>query len=125
MSTSLVAVIVAIAVGPSTPTPTGAAFASTSVVVTDSSGVAQSPVLLTGAETPTPWAFTTSVAPGLGTVVATALDVNGVTLGTPITQSFTELGSPPNFLPPTGITVTPVSAVAPQPTALRLQAKKL
>lgn len=110
MSSTLVPVIVAIAVGPSTPTPTGAAFASTSVVVTDSSGTAQPAVLLTGVETPTPWAFSTSVAPGAGTVVATALDVNGAALGSPITQTFTEAGSPPNFFPPIGITVTPVSA---------------
>src|ERR1700679_2985025 len=107
MSAYLVPVIVAIAKGASISTPTGAAFASTSVVVTDSSGVAQPAVLLTGAETPTAWAFSTSVNPGAGTVVATDLDVNGVALGQPITQTFTEAGSPPQFFPPTGITVTP------------------
>ena len=110
MSASLVPVIVTIAKGASISTPTGAAFASTSVVVTDSSGVAQPAVLLTGAETPTAWAFSTSVNPGAGTVVATDLDINGATLGTPITQSFTEAGSPPSFLPTTGISVTPVTA---------------
>ena len=110
MSATLVPVIVAVAVGPAINTPTGVPFASISAVVTDSSGVAQPAVLLTGVETPTPWAFSTSVAPGAGTVVATDLDINGATLGTPITQSFTEAGSPPNFFPPTGITVTPVSA---------------
>jgi hypothetical protein len=109
MSATLIPIIVAIAVGPATNTPSGAAFASTSVVVTDSAGVAQPAVLLTGKETPTPWAFSTSVNPGAGSVVATALDVNGVALGQPITQTFTEVGSPPQFFPPTGITVTPVS----------------
>src|ERR1700684_3074794 len=110
MSAALIAVIVAITKGTSTPTQTGAAFASTSVVVTDSSGVAQPAVLLTGVETPTPWAFSTSVAPGAGTVVATDLDINGATLGTPISQPFTEAGTPPNFFPTTGITVSPVTA---------------
>jgi len=109
MSSNLVQVIIALAKGTSTATPTGAAFASTSVVVTDSTGVAQSPVLLTGTESPTPWSFTTSVAPGAGTVVATDLDVNGTVLGSPIIQAFTEAGSPPTFLPTTGISVTPVA----------------
>lgn len=109
MSTPLVPVIVALAVGTPINTPTGANFASISVVVTDSTGVSQAPVLLVGNESPTPWAFSTSVAPGAGTVVATALDVNGVTLGSVITQTFTEAGSPPQFSPPVGITVTPVT----------------
>lgn len=112
MSSTLIAVIVALTKGAPIATPSGAAFASTSVVVTDSSGVAQPAVLLTGAETPTPWAFPTSVNPGSGTVVATDLDVNGVTLGTPVSQSFTEAGSPPTFLPTTGITVTPTATAA-------------
>jgi hypothetical protein len=110
MSTPLVPVIVAVTKGASIPTPTGAQFASTSIVVTDSTGTPQTAVLLTGAETPTPWAFSTSVAPGAGTVTATDLDINGATLGTPVTQTFTEAGSPASFLPSTGITVTPVTA---------------
>jgi len=109
MSATLIPVIVAIAKGASINTQTGAAFASTSVVVTDSSGTLQPAVLLTGVETPTAWAFSTSVNVGAGTVVATDLDVNGVTLGT-VSQTFTEAGSPPTFLPTSGITVTPVSA---------------
>ena len=112
MSAQLFQVLVALAKGASIPTQTGAAFASTSVVVTDSTGVAQAAVLLTGAETPPPWAFTASVAAGSGTVVATDLDINGATLGTPVSQSFTESGSPPAFLPTTGITVTPVAVAA-------------
>jgi len=113
MSTPLIPIIVAVVVSPTAvSTPTGVAFASTSVVVTDSTGVAQTAVLLTGVETPTPWAFQTSVAAGTGTVVATALDTAGTTLGTPITQTFTEAGTVPTFFPPTGITVTPVSPAA-------------
>ena len=119
MSTPLVPVIVAIQKGASIATPTGAQFASTSVVVTDSSGVAQPAVLLTGVETPTPWAFSTSVAPGNGTVVATDLDVNGATLGTPISQAFTEAGTPANFLPSTGISVTPVTATVAAAASVR------
>ena len=92
---SLIPIIVAITKGASIPTPNGAAFASTSVVVTDSSGVAQPAVILTGVETPTKWAFSTSVNAGIGKVVTTDLDVNGATLGTPIIQTFTEAGSPP------------------------------
>jgi hypothetical protein len=107
MSTTLVNVTITLTKGPAVNTPSGAAFKNTSVVVTDSTGVAQTPVLLTGAETPTPWSFTTNVAPGNGNVVATDMDVNGVALGLPISQAFTEAGSPPTFLPSTGITVTP------------------
>lgn len=111
MSSNLIQVVVTISKGPSAVTPTGAAFASTSVVVTDSSGTAQPAVLLTGKEA-TPWSFTTSVNPGAGTVIATDLDVNSATLGTPVTQSFTEVGTPPTFLPTSGISVTPVTPPA-------------
>jgi len=109
MSSNLVQVLVVVAKGASINTPTGAAFQSTSVVVTDSTGTAQPAVLLTGSELPTPWAFTTSVAPGNGTVVATDLDANGAVIGGPVTQSFTEAGTPPTFSPSTGITVTPTA----------------
>ena len=126
MSANLISIIVAITKGPSTATPSGAAFASTSVVVTDSSGVAQPAVLLTGTETPTPWAFSTSVNPGAGTVVATDLDVNGATLGTPVTQSFTESGTGPSgstFFPTTAITVTPATTSAAQALSKRQNLK--
>jgi hypothetical protein len=119
MSANLVPVIVAIAKGTSISTPTGAAFKNTSVVVTDSTGAPQTAVLLTGAETPTPWAFSTSVAPGAGSVVSTDFDINGATLGTPITQAFTEAGTPPAFLPTTGITVTPVTATVAAAASVR------
>lgn len=108
MSSVLISVVVALVKGASAPTPNGVAFAATSVVVTDSTGIAQPAVLLTGVETPTPWAFTTSVAAGTGSVTATDLDVNGAVLGTPVTQGFSEVGPAPTFLPTTGITVTPV-----------------
>jgi hypothetical protein len=110
MSSSLVQVQVQIAKGASVNTPTGAAFASTSVVVTDPVSGAQTPVVLTGVESP-PWSFTTSVNPGTGSVVATDLDVNGAVLGS-ISQSFTEAGSPPTFSPSASITVTPVVVAA-------------
>lgn len=119
MSSTLVQVIVALAKGAAINTPTGAASIGTSVVVTDSSGTPQPAVVLTGTESPTPWAFTTSVAPGNGTVVATDLDVNNVVLGTQ-SQSFTEAGTPPTFQPSTGISVTPVT-VAAQVAAARTQ----
>ena len=110
MSSTLVQVLVVLGQGASIPTPTGAAYASTSVVVTDSTGVAQAPVLLTGKEVP-PFTFTTSVAVGAGTVVATDLDVNGASLGV-VTQTFTEVGTPPTFAPTSTITVTPVATTA-------------
>ena len=119
MSATLIPVTVAITKGASTPTPTAAAFASTSVVVTDSSGVAQAAVLLTGVETPTAWAFSTSVNVGAGTVVTTDLDINGATLGAPISQAFTEAGTPPAFLPTTAISVTPVTAAVAAAASLR------
>lgn len=113
MSATLIPIIVTLTKGPSANTPTGAAFASTSVVVTDSSGVAQPAVLLTGKET-TPWSFTTSVNPGAGAVVATDFDVKGAVLGT-VSQPFTEAGTPPTFLPTSGIVVAPVGAAAVKP----------
>lgn len=110
MSTSLVQVLIALTQGASINTPTGAAYANTQVVVTDSTGVAQPTVTLTGKELPTPFAFTTSVAVGAGTVVATDFDANGAVINGPVTQTFTEVGSPPTFAPTSGITVTPVVA---------------
>lgn len=119
MSATLIPVIVAITKGPSIPTPNGVAFASTSVVVTDSTGVVQKAVLLTGKETPTPWAFSTSVAPGIGSVTAVDLDVNGAAISVMVTQTFTEVGSPPTFLPTTAVTVTPTTAAAAAAASVR------
>ncbi len=107
MSTTLVQVTIALTQGTPILSPTGAAYAGTSVVVTDSTGVAQAAVVLNGKETP-PFTFQTSVAPGNGTVVATDLDVNGAALGTPVSQTFTEAGTPVTFAPTASITVTPV-----------------
>jgi hypothetical protein len=108
MSSSLIQVTIALTFGASIATPSGAAYASTSVVVTDSTGTAQPAVNVTPASP----SFTASVAVGAGSVVAQDVDVNGAVLGSPVTQSFTEVGSPPSFTPTTGITVTPVGAAA-------------
>jgi hypothetical protein len=107
MSTPLVTITVLLTKTTANLPSTNAAFLNTSVVVTDSTGVAQPAVLLTGAETPTPWSFTASVATGAGTVVATDMDVNGLAIGTPVSQTFTEAGSPPTFPQTSAITVTP------------------
>jgi hypothetical protein len=120
MSVPLVSVIVAISrATTAVNTQTGAAFASTSVTVTDSTGTPQAAVILTGKETPTPWAFSTSVAPGTGSVTATDLDVNGAALGAQLVQTFTEAGSPPTFFPATGISVTPVTAAVAAASAVK------
>jgi hypothetical protein len=106
MSSTLVKVTVALTQGAPIASPTGAAYAGTSVVVTDSTGVAQPAVVLTGKETP-PFSFQTSVAVGAGTVVAQDTDVNGAAMGSPVSQAFTEVGTPVTFAPTSGITVTP------------------
>jgi hypothetical protein len=94
-----------------TPLPTtNAAQASISCVVTDSSGSAQTAVVLTGTETP-PWSFSTSVNAGAGTVVCTALDTAGATIGTPFTGSFT-ITPAAIFQAPSSVTVTPATTVA-------------
>jgi hypothetical protein len=95
-STPLIQVTVAITFSSSINTPTGAAYAKTNVVVTDSTGVAQPAV----AVTPTSPSFVASVAAGAGTVVATDVDVNGATLSS-ISQVFT-------VTPVTAIVVTPL-----------------
>lgn len=105
MSTPLIPVIVAVSTV-TTPLPaSNAAQASISVVVTDSSGAAQNAVILTGIETPTPWAFSTSVNPGAGSVTATALDTAGATIGTPLVSAFT-VTPQAVFQAPSAITVT-------------------
>lgn len=108
MSTQLVQVTIVLTQNASVPTSTGAAYAGTQVVVTDSTGVAQPTVTLNGSETPA-WTLVTSVAVGAGSVVATDVDVNGASLNV-VTQTFTEAGSPPSFTPTAGITVTPTTA---------------
>lgn len=81
MSATLASVLISI-LSAKQPLPAGLAAGPLSVVVTDSNGVAQAPVSLTGAETP-PFSFTTSLpvsADGLSVsaaVAQTALDANG------------------------------------------------
>jgi hypothetical protein len=115
MSAALIAGVVQLTKGASAPTATGAASAGTSVVVTDSTGVPQAAVVLTGNETP-PWSFTTSVAPGAGTIVSSDLDVNGA-LADPANSSAFDAqaggGTPQMFLPTTGATFTPSTAATP------------
>lgn len=87
------------------PLPSGnAPQASVSVVVTDSSGVPQAPVVLTGAESPTPWAYAATFASGPATAVATALDTSNNPIGSVATLSFTVTAAvaPQTFSAPTG-----------------------
>jgi len=126
MSTNLIQVLITLTKAASPiATPTGAAFASTNVVVTDSTGISQPAVKLNGSETPTPWAFTASVAPGTGEVVATDVDVNGETLGSLITQPFTKAGAAPTFAPSTGITVAAVTSTSSVAAVLNAETIKM
>ena len=100
-----IATVVVAKAATAVPTPTGAAYASTHILLTDSAGAAQT-ASVNGSESP-PWtAVFTGVAAGAGTVVVTDLDVNAATLGTPISQAFTEAGSAPaTYLPSVSVTV--------------------
>lgn len=93
----VVAGIATLTPNPGQPLPSGsAAQASISVVVTDSAGTVYAAVPLTGAETPTPWSYAATFASGSATAVATYLDVNGATIGTPASFSFTvQAAAPP------------------------------
>lgn len=82
-----------------------AAYKQTDIVLTDSAGAVQK-ASVNGSETPAWTVVFTSVAAGVGAIVATAIDANGAAIGAAITQSFTELGSPPTFPAPSAITVT-------------------
>lgn len=87
------------------PLPSGnAPQASISVVVTDSAGTVFPPVVLTGAETPTPWAYTATFASGQAAAVATALDTSGATIGTPASFTFNVAAAvpPATFSAPAG-----------------------
>jgi hypothetical protein len=85
-----------------------APFAATLVTLTDSAGTVQT-AKLTGAETPA-WTAVfpnvAAVAGASGTVTAQALDTAGANIGTAISQTFTEIGSPATFSAPTAISVT-------------------
>jgi hypothetical protein len=94
---------------PTAPLPAAnAAFAKTTVTVTDSAGTVIPPQDLNGKETP-PWTavFTNvaAVAGATGTVTAQDFDVNGLAIGAPVTATFTEIGTPPVFPQTTAITV--------------------
>lgn len=87
------------------PLPSGnAPQASVSVVVTDSAGTVYPAVVLTGAETPTPWAYAATFASGQATAVATALDTAGATIGTPGSYTFNVAAATPpqTFSAPAG-----------------------
>lgn len=85
--------------------------ASVSVAVTDSAGNSYPAVVLTGAETPTPWSFSATYASGSATAIATALDTSGAPIGTPGSYSFTvQAAAPPStFNAPSGFTFVPAA----------------
>lgn len=87
-----------------TPVPAGQTFASLAVVNTDAAGAVQT-VNVTAA----PWTATfNGIADGAGSVTATALDSTGVTMGTPMTQTYSTSVTPPSTFPqPTSLTVSP------------------
>ena|ERR1700729_363038 len=96
----------------SLPLPTtNTAQASISVVVTDTTGTAQPAVVLVGTETP-PWSFTAQLTPSAtatGSLVATALDSNGATIGTALSGSFS-IAPAATFNSPSSFSVTPATA---------------
>jgi hypothetical protein len=91
-----------------TPAPAGAAaYTSTLVTLTDSAGAVQT-ASLTGTETPPYVAVFQNVAAvvgATGTVTAQALDSTGANLGSAVSTTFTEIGSPATFPAPTSIAV--------------------
>lgn len=86
------------------PVPTGVTRASTSLVVTDSSGASQT-ASLTGAETP-PWTANFTVAAGAGTITATDIDTTGAQIGTTGPIAYTTGAVGPTVLQTSGVTVT-------------------
>jgi hypothetical protein len=91
-------------------TPPSAPIATTLVALTDSSGAAQS-VTLNGTESQVGFIPSVTVAPGAGSIVITAQDASGNTLGSPVTVPYTTTGtvSTGQFLPngATIVTLTP------------------
>ena len=97
----------------SLPLPsTNTAEASISVVLTDTTGIAQPAVNLVGTETP-PYSFTAQLTPSTaaGALTATALDTTGAAIGSALSGPFTILPAA-TFNSPTGFSVTPVTATA-------------
>jgi hypothetical protein len=108
----LVPMLVTVSVAPNTlPDPS----VGITVVVTDSTGVAQPAVTLTGAETPTPWSYIANVAPGAGAGVAQAIDASGAPVAPSVTQSFNAAATPPTAagFVPTALNFGPAPTPAP------------
>ena len=95
------------------PLPSANAMqASNSVVVTDAAGTVYPAVVLTGAES-TPWSWAATYAAGNATAVVTALDINGATIGTPLSTTFGVVAIvPATFSAPSGIAFTANTASA-------------
>jgi hypothetical protein len=108
------------------PLPSGnAPQASVSVVVTDGAGTVYPAVVLTGAESPTPWSYAATFASGSASAVATALDTSNNPIGSPASLSFTVTPAvaPQTFESPTGFGFVAASTNA--ATAALHQASKL
>lgn len=109
-----------------TPLPSSnAAQASLSCVVTDAAGTVYPAVLLTGAELPTPWSFAATYASGTASMVQTALDTTGATIGSPGTFTFAVTAPPPpaTFEAPGPVSFVP-AATSPATAAVHAQLKK-
>jgi hypothetical protein len=122
MSATLVQVVITVGTA-KVPVPSGITPAGLSVVVTDSTGVAQAAVVLTGSESP-PYSFTTSLplsADGLtvsASIVGTALDSTGaavVATGNPSASVALTLTEPSVVLLSTATMVLTPAAVAAHP----------
>lgn len=94
--------------GPLVPGAPPTGIVSTQLVVTDNSGAVLPTVTLNGTETP-PWTATLTGAAGTAEVSATAtdVDVNGATVGSPVTGTESGSGGVVGNLPgTTGVTIT-------------------
>lgn len=116
----LVPGIVTLSVTPGVALPAGnAPQASISVIVTDSAATVYPAVVLTGAETPTPWSYSATYASGAATAIATALDTSGAPIGTPASYTFEVVAAAPpaTFTAPAGIAFT-AAATSPATAAV-------
>lgn len=100
--------VVTVTVDPTAALPAGSnPFAHILLTLTDSEGAVQT-AIVDGTETPA-WTAEfndiAAVADAQGTVTAQAQDADGVAIGTPISQTFTEIGGA-TFPAPTSISVT-------------------
>ena len=85
------------------PLATGVTITSVTAVTTDASGAVQTSTL-TGAETPTPWSVSLTVASGAGSVSSTSTDSTGA-VSQPVVQAYNTV-APPAALALSGTTVT-------------------